>query len=61
MLIMVANTVVAMVVVEVKTTVWISNDGREFEGFIFTSNTKKLKRWRNNLWENIKGLSNNVR
>lgn len=61
MLIMVTNTVVAMVVVEVKATVWTSNDGREFEGFIFTRNTKKIKRWRNNLWENMKGLSNNVR
>lgn len=46
---MVANTVVAMVVVEVKATVWISTDGRELEGFIVTRNTKKIKRWRNNL------------
>ena len=58
---MVANTVVAMVVVEVKATVWVSNDGRELEGFIVTRNTKKIKSWRNNWWENMKGHSNNVR
>lgn len=60
-MIMVAHTVVATVVVELKATVWISNDGREFEGFIITRNTKKIKRWRNNLWETMKGLSNKVR
>lgn len=54
-------TIAVAIVVLVMANVLISNDGREFEGFRITMSTKKIKRWRNDLGENMKCLSNHVR